>query len=550
MPFSIPVPDLVARIPLTARSLLHVGCGDGQLAAAYRAINPRCKLLGIEQDPVAAARAAEHFDQVLVADAAVDPIPLDMPNGVDCIVYGAISADPWRLMRQHADCLRPGGVVIIALPNIDYWRVADRRLRGQADPTELNAPAPTQAAMPEHFARIGFSMYDVAAVEPDAESAQWFATALSPGLLALGIDPQQFAGRCSASHFIYRAGRERARPIIVAGNMLRPVGGVSHVRVVHPFQALATAPEVRASVVSSMEIKAPEDDTPRIFVLHRPSLIGAEGLHTLKQLSDAGYLAITEFDDHPDHFRMMKLGGDISFLGVHAIQTSTNAMASALRQYNPEIAIFPNGITALPEVRNFRDPDSLTLFFGALNREADWIPLMPVINAVAAMAGARLKFQVLHDKGFFDALESPHKTFTPISDYETYSRILGGCELSFMPLGDTPFNRAKSDLKFIEAGASRTAAIASTVVYGDSIYHGRTGLLFRDPVEFQAALLRLVAMPDIARDLADAARRYVAEERMLAYQVGARISWYRSLWNRRDELEQARLKRLQHRLAV
>jgi hypothetical protein len=60
------------------------------------------------------------------------------------------------------------------------------------------------------------------------------------------------------------------------------------------------------------------------------------------------------------------------------------------------------------------------MFFGALNREKDWQRLMPVINAVAAEAGDRLKFQVVHDQSFFSALDTQHKTFTPTCDYDTY----------------------------------------------------------------------------------------------------------------------------------
>jgi glycosyltransferase involved in cell wall biosynthesis len=114
-----------------------------------------------------------------------------------------------------------------------------------------------------------------------------------------------------------------------------------------------------------------------------------------------------------------------------------------------------------------------------------------------------------------------------------------------MPLSDTPFNRAKSDLKFIEAGSCRVTALASSVVYANSIEDGQTGLLFRDPTEFHAKLLQLLATPNLAREMADAARRYVAEHRMLAYQVAPRIAWYRSLWARRDTLNQARHQRLQ-----
>jgi hypothetical protein len=122
--------------------------------------------------------------------------------------------------------------------------------------------------------------------------------------------------------------------------------------------------------------------------------------------------------------------------------------------------------------------------------------------------------------------------------------LLGQSEISFMPLGDTWFNRAKSDLKFIEAGACRVASLASHVVYGASIEDGRTGLLFRDAEDLRARLLRLIAMPAMARGLGDAARSYVSAERMLAYQVAPRIAWYRSLWERREELERARQARM------
>jgi hypothetical protein len=186
----------------------------------------------------------------------------------------------------------------------------------------------------------------------------------------------------------------------------------------------------------------------------------------------------------------------------------------------------------------------MTLFFGALNREPDWRPLMPILNAIAATVGERLHFTVVHDGGFFEALETPHKSFTPTCDYDTYMSLLGQSEISFMPLGDTWFNRAKSDLKFIEAGACRVASLASHVVYASSIEDGRTGLLFRDGEELRARLLRLVAMPDMALSLGDAARTYVAAERMLAYQVAPRIAWYRSLWERREDLERARQARM------
>jgi glycosyltransferase involved in cell wall biosynthesis len=311
------------------------------------------------------------------------------------------------------------------------------------------------------------------------------------------------------------------------------------------MRAMFTDPSVLIRMMQGLDLGTPpEIEMPRIFVLHRPVLTGQNAKEVVRRLRASGYLVVTEFDDHPDFFQNMQSEDQYTFRAVHAVQTSTPALAEILSTRNPEVRVFPNAIHALPDVHNFADPTVMTLFFGALNRERDWRPLMPILNAVAATVGDRLRFTVVHDSGFFEALETPHKSFTPTCDYDTYMSLLGHSEISFMPLADTWFNRAKSDLKFIEAAACRVAALASHVVYGDSVQDGRTGLLFHDGDELRARLLRLIAMPDMARRLGDTARAYVAAERMLAYQVAPRIVWYRSLWDRREALEQARVERL------
>jgi SAM-dependent methyltransferase len=544
--------DMLGRIPLSANTIMDVGCGDGALSAAYRRLNPKARLLGIETDPAGATRAAQHLQQVSTTDVETDPMPFAAPDGIDCIIYRDILhhlRDPWAVVQRHATALSANGVLLISVPNAEYWRLVEHRLRGTWGSDAASERGFSISEIGEQARRLGMALCDITARRPEGESAQAFIDAVAPALATLGIDAADHARRAAADRLICRLRKTSIRPMIVSGNMLDPVGGVSHVRVVHPIQAVGTEPGIVASVTRSVTVAQPNDSVPRIFVMHRPSLLGEHAVETVRALRGSGYLTVTEFDDHPEHFRMMLEGGDLSFRAVHAVQTSTTAMAEILRQYNPEVAVFPNAVVSLPEIRNFT-ADGITLFFGALNRENDWQPLMPIINAVSARAGDRLRFQVVHDQSFFQALESPHKVFTPTCDYETYLQILGGSEVSFMPLGDTKFNRAKSDLKFIEASACRVATLASTVVYGDSVEDGRTGLLFRDPDEFYAHLLRLVALPEHARDLADAARRYVADHRMLAYQVAPRIAWYRSLWARRDTLEAARLARIEQRMAA
>jgi SAM-dependent methyltransferase len=545
--------DLLERIPLDARVMLDVGCNTGALGAAYRRLNPRARLLGIDKDPAAARQAARRLDQVAVVDVEHDPMPFALDRPIDCIVYGDVLehlSDPWPVLRRHAEVLSDNGTMLICVPNMQHWSFADRLLRGtwKYEPTGLLDETHLRwfslETMREGLEAAGLVPHEVSPRVFDAASAQEFASMIAPALTRLGVDPAAYAKRAAPLQYIWRVFKTPRQMIAVAANMLEPIGGVSHVRVVYPMQAMRSDPTVLTQLVTGSDIKVPGSDTPRIFVLHRPTLSGDRGAGVIRKLLADGWVVVTEFDDHPDHFGMLNADDELAFRGVHAVQTSTAPLAEILRTRNPEVMVFPNMVRVLPDVRNFRDPQALTLFFGALNREHDWAPLMPALNDVAEKAGERLRFNVVHDQGFFDSLHTPHKRFTPICDHDTYLALLGECEISLMPLEDTPFNRAKSDLKFIEAAACRVAALASHIVYGDSIEDGRTGLLFHDAGELHGRLLRLVAMPELARGLGDAARHYVAGERMLAYQMAPRIAWYRSLWARRAELSNALYARL------
>ena len=544
----MPVVDLLQRIPLAARVLVDVGCGKGDLLGAYRRLNPTARLLGIEADPDMAAVAARRLDRVVVADPGLDFLPLDVPEGVDALIYASCLASmdqPFEVLRQHAQHLTPDGMMLICVPNIEHWSFTARLLRGDwryessglLDQQHLRWFS--LDSMRRGLAQAGLHACDVYPRIFDQDQARGFVANMGPALAAMGVDAQDYLRRASPLQHVWRVRKEARTRMLVGGNMLAPVGGVSHVRVVHPLNAMATDPSVATRLMQQIDDQRPTDDIPRIFVLHRPALAGVQGRETLRRLTNAGWMVVTEFDDHPDFFHALQDDEQLTFRGVHAVQTSTPALAAVLRERNPEVAIFPNSIVALDEPVNFRSPAAITLFFGALNREADWRDHMPVLNDLAQQFGDRLRFQVIHDSGFFEALATPHKAFTPICDYETYQRILAQCEVSFMPLSDTPFNRAKSDLKFIEAGAARVAPLCSDIVYGASVRDGENGLLFRNPDELRDRLARLVAMPDLAQRIGDAARDYVARERMIAYQVEQRLTWYRSLWARREVLTRA-----------
>ncbi len=548
-------PELLERIPLTARTVLDVGCGQGALGAAYLRRNPQARVLGIDSDHASAGRAERRLSEVACLDVEAAPMPFSVSAGIDCIIYGDVLehlVDPWRLLKEQVEYLAPDGTVLVCMPNVEHWSFALRLLNGSfnyeaqglLDRTHLRWFTPRNMA--RALLNVGLTLSDLLARPVDIEGAKRFAEAMAPGLRAIGVDPQEYLNRAGPLQFIWRARRSAPPRIVLRATALPPLGGVSELRVMQPIRALRTDSAILAFIQDEEEIPEKGRDLPHIAILHRPLLLADSGLERIKKLLAKGYLIVTEFDDHPNFMadRGVDLNEVLTFRAVHAIQTSTPELARLLRAENPEVAVFPNAISELPEVRNFCNQDQLTMFFGALNREADWQPFMPTINEIARLAGARLKFSIVHDRAFFDALETPHKQFTPVCDYPTYLDLLGGAEVAFMPLADTAFNRAKSDLKFIEAGACRVSTLASPVVYGNVVEDDKTGMLFRDAPQLRLCLLRLLADAEGARKMADAARQYVARERMLAYQIAARDAWYRSLWQRREALRAALQARL------
>lgn len=545
-------PDLLVRIPLSASTVLDVGCGTGALGAAYKRCNPTASYYGIETDADAIAIAATRLDFVAHEDIELNPAPFGGQT-FDCIVYGDVLEhlrDPWGVLARHATQLSPNGVILICMPNIEHWSFADRLLRGTWDYTDSGLTDRTHlrwftfATTRRAIEAAGMHALDAIPRIFDAHAARNHVVAMAGALADLDINPEDYYRRSAPLQYVWRATRAPVRRYNVISTMLAPVGGVSHVRVTQPMAALATEPDMLAIVTTSAELPPFEADSPKIFIFHRPLLAGTEGLIPVRQLVSLGYVIVCEFDDHPDFLPALQRPDIQNFRAVHALQTSTAPLGQVLRRENPEIALFPNAIAVLPTPRNFTDPDRLTLFFGALNRSAEWPEYLPALNAVARLAGPRLSFCIVHDESLFDALETPHKSFTPLCDYETYLDKLAGCEISFMPLQDTPFNRCKSDLKFLEAASYRVASIASPTVYGEAIEDGHTGIVLRGAADMQRRLLALVATPSLALVMAEAARAHVSQHRMLASQVAARAAWYRSLWARRLELHEALLARV------
>jgi glycosyltransferase involved in cell wall biosynthesis len=186
----------------------------------------------------------------------------------------------------------------------------------------------------------------------------------------------------------------------------------------------------------------------------------------------------------------------------------------------------------------------LRLFFGALNREADWAPWLAALNAVLEAEPAGWEVEVVHDRLFFEGVATSAKHFTPTCSYATYRQLMAQCHVAFLPLADTPFNRKKSDLKLVEAASHGLAVLASPVVYGPLLVDGRIGRLFASASELQQILRQWRAAPAEAKQLGEAGHRWVRQCRLQHQQSQRREAWYRQLWQQREMLTASLLQRV------
>lgn len=117
--------DLLSLIPPNARGVVEVGCNNGALASAYKAINPACKYTGIEADASNAEGSRHYCDEVLQLDIeSVDESFYAQYADYNVWVFGDVIANlryPWEVLARIRRNMPADGCVIVCLPNAQHW---------------------------------------------------------------------------------------------------------------------------------------------------------------------------------------------------------------------------------------------------------------------------------------------------------------------------------------------------------------------------------------------------------------------------------------------
>jgi len=184
------------------------------------------------------------------------------------------------------------------------------------------------------------------------------------------------------------------------------------------------------------------------------------------------------------------------------------------------------------------------IFFGALNREKDWAPILPAINRMLKTVSGDYHFNVVFDQKFFEGLVTERKSFYPECKYPEYLEIVRNSDIALLPLQDNLFNRMKSDLKLVEVAGAGAVPIASPVVYQQSDPKGEFTEFAQTGDEFAEKLKHLIEDTAYRHARQKSARNHVRQNRLLHQHVQNRYVWLMDLLERRDELDQKLGERL------
>ncbi len=125
-------------IPVGSR-VLDVGCHTGILGAALKE-KKQCEVIGIDNDERAIAVAGDRLDSVRLVNLEVDSwsdlmLTLGLAN-FDIILFGDViehTREPQQILSEARKLLKPGGKVIVSLPNVANLRVRLGLLFGNFD---------------------------------------------------------------------------------------------------------------------------------------------------------------------------------------------------------------------------------------------------------------------------------------------------------------------------------------------------------------------------------------------------------------------------------
>ena len=326
--------------------------------------------------------------------------------------------------------------------------------------------------------------------------------------------------------------------------MHRSRGGDWYYRTFAPGRALAGLPGVHVVNVDLAHRKLP-------LILEQADVLVVNGvcsvdlLPVLQLRKQARRLTVFEINDdvqaiqpsnplagffaQPENLRLFRRLA----LSSDALQYSVPELERLYGWLNPRGRVFLNQVVAPPPLRQREAGAGVSIGWGgSAGHLEDMAEVAPALLAFVLEQPNVTLHLMCSDKiwSLFDALPSERKRRTPIGSIEEYYGFVSKLDIGIAPNRDAGFNRARSDVKFLEyAGWGAVPVVQRLAPYLASVRHGENGFLFDSPAGLISLLKRLVGDSGERQRVQTQAHAYVQRERLQAAHAAERLAFYAEL---------------------
>ncbi len=158
-------------------------------------------------------------------------------------------------------------------------------------------------------------------------------------------------------------------------------------------------------------------------------------------------------------------------------------------------------------------------FSGSITHNADFALIEPVLCKILNQY-PQVRLHLVGELDSFPSLQShaSQVEIHPFMDWKQLPTYLAKMDINLAPLEDTIFNRAKSEIKWIEASLVKVMTIASDVgAFHECIEQGKTGILCENNETFEKALIYYINHPEDRNKIAKAAYEYCLKHCVTIY---------------------------------
>lgn len=269
----------------------------------------------------------------------------------------------------------------------------------------------------------------------------------------------------------------------------------------------------------------PDFTAYKVVVLQQPK--GKAWLEIIRALQERGTVVVYEVDDwlhsiknRPDHdFRKAFSNKDLAeyercMKACDAMIVSTPFLASVYRHFNKRVYVCENGID--PDRYRLTRPKRETVNIGWAGATGHTKNMEPWLQSVGDLMIERERTCFVSiGQPFADAFKpyfGERAISTPFAAIEQYPAAMTMMDVALAPAGKAGFHRAKSDLRWLEAGALGIPIIADPGTY-PTVVHGSTGFHASSPADMKRLLRQLVDDEGLRTAVGEAARDYVLTNR-------------------------------------